>query len=192
MFDFSNPVVFLSWLVFLPAVVALVIAVLPLRGETIKWISLVTTAIVFAMSLGMVFRWTQVDFQVAGASQANGGLPSPCTDHLGVAQPEVGLIVKFNNITQRWEDELGRNWNRAVRFRLPDTDVFAINANTDLSYFRHIVPCGISQHGVTSFEDLGHIVSMAEVDIVLKSMFERHFGPAGLVSQATPNQAGPQ
>ena len=40
MFDFSNPAVFLSWLVFLPAVVALVIAFLPARGETIKRISL--------------------------------------------------------------------------------------------------------------------------------------------------------
>ena len=40
------------------------------------------------------------------------------------------MIVKFNNATSRWEDELGRNWNNAVRFRLPDQDVFAIDANT--------------------------------------------------------------
>ncbi len=55
MFDFSNPAVFLSWLVFLPAIVALVIAFLPARGETIKWISLVATVVVFLMSLGMIF-----------------------------------------------------------------------------------------------------------------------------------------
>ena len=63
MFDFSNPAVFLSWLVFLPAVVALVIAFLPARGETIKRISLVATVVVFVMSLGMIFGfgdWPEV------------------------------------------------------------------------------------------------------------------------------------
>ena len=43
--------------------------------------------------------------------------------------PEVGLIVKFNDATSHWDDELGRNWNNAVRFTLPDHDVFAIDAN---------------------------------------------------------------
>mgnify|MGYP006170514441 CR=1 FL=1 len=52
-----------------------------------------------------------------------------CSDYCKKA-PEVGLIVKFNNVTNRWEDELGRNWNGAVRFRLPDLDVFAVNAST--------------------------------------------------------------
>ena len=55
MFDFSNPAVFLSWLVFMPAIVALIIAFLPARGETIKRISLIATAIVFIMTLGMIF-----------------------------------------------------------------------------------------------------------------------------------------
>ncbi len=63
MFDFANPVVFLSWLVFLPALVAIVISVLPLRGETIKWISLAATAVVFAMSLAMIFGWSDVTFE---------------------------------------------------------------------------------------------------------------------------------
>ncbi len=63
MFDFSFAPVFLSWLIFLPAVVALVIAVLPLSGETIKRISLATTAVVFAMTLSMIFGWGQVKFE---------------------------------------------------------------------------------------------------------------------------------
>ena len=38
--------------------------------------------------------------------------------------------MKFNKSRNRWEDTLGRNWNNAIRFKLPDKDVFAINADT--------------------------------------------------------------
>ncbi len=73
-------------------------------------------------------------------SVSPGGNPGPATNFEGVRAPKVGLIVKFNNNTQRWEDELGRNWNHAVRFRLPDRDVFAVNANTlaQTSVFAHV------------------------------------------------------
>jgi DNA-binding beta-propeller fold protein YncE len=59
-----------------------------------------------------------------------GGLPGPKTNVEGKQAPETGLIVKFNRSNNRWEDTLGRNWSNAVRFRLPDLDVFAVNANT--------------------------------------------------------------
>ncbi|MFP2923803.1 YncE family protein [Pyxidicoccus sp. 3LG] len=59
-----------------------------------------------------------------------GGLPGPSTNAAGAKAPETGLIVKWNKATNRWEDTLGRNWNNAVRFRLPDKDVFAIDADT--------------------------------------------------------------
>jgi lipoyl(octanoyl) transferase len=54
----------------------------------------------------------------------------------------------------------------------------ALNVAPDLSHYAGIVPCGIADHGVTSFEDLGHIVSMEEVDNALESAFERRFGPS--------------
>src|SRR5262245_57284019 len=63
-----------------------------------------------------------------GGSSMPGGLPAPNTNFQGTPQHEVGLIVKFNNTVNQWQDELGRNWNNAVRFSLPDLDVFAINA----------------------------------------------------------------
>ncbi len=41
---------------------------------------------------------------------------------------------------------------------------FALNVNSDLSYFSHIVPCGIATKGVTSLsQELGHPVDMSEV-----------------------------
>ncbi len=58
--------------------------------------------------------------------QSPGGLPAPNTDHNGLQQPEVGLIVKYDGT--HWTDELNRNWDNAVNFNLPDKDVFAIDA----------------------------------------------------------------
>lgn len=63
-------------------------------------------------------------------TESPGGNPGPATNVEGKPAPESGLIVKFNNETQQWEDELGRNWNNSLEFSLPDKDVFAINANT--------------------------------------------------------------
>jgi MYXO-CTERM domain-containing protein len=42
---------------------------------------------------------------------------------------ETGLVVGFNEGTGNWEDENGNDWSPAVRFSLPDYDVFEINAN---------------------------------------------------------------
>jgi DNA-binding beta-propeller fold protein YncE len=76
---------------------------------------------------------------IDGATMPGGQL-GPSTNFEGKQAPKVGMIVKFNNATQRWEDELGRNWNNAVRFRLPDRDVFAVNANTlaQTAVFPHV------------------------------------------------------
>jgi lipoyl(octanoyl) transferase len=52
----------------------------------------------------------------------------------------------------------------------------ALNVSPDLSHFGGIVPCGITDQGVTSFEDLGQLVSMPEVDSALKAAFEHRFG----------------
>lgn len=57
------------------------------------------------------------------------------------------------------------------------THGIALNVSPDLSHFDGIVPCGISDRGVTSLEDLGQIVSLPETDIALKAAFERRFGP---------------
>lgn len=61
-----------------------------------------------------------------------GGLPAPNSNHEGTPGPETGLIVRFDPAAGdfgEWRDELGRNWNNAVRFSLPDKDVFEIDAS---------------------------------------------------------------
>jgi lipoyl(octanoyl) transferase len=51
----------------------------------------------------------------------------------------------------------------------------SINVEPDLTHFDGIVPCGIRDHGVTSLVDLGLPVSMADLDVALKSSFEAQF-----------------
>jgi lipoyl(octanoyl) transferase len=55
----------------------------------------------------------------------------------------------------------------------------AINVEPELSNFDAIVPCGVAdpRYGVTSLADLGHILTMADVDIALRQAFEEVFGP---------------
>lgn len=53
---------------------------------------------------------------------------------------------------------------------------FAFNVNTDLSYFNHIIPCGIVNKQVTSLEkELGYKVDMIEAKERLKKNFAKVF-----------------
>jgi len=53
----------------------------------------------------------------------------------------------------------------------------SLNVEPDLSHFGGIIPCGITEHGVTSLVDQGLPVTMDEADAALKASFERIFGP---------------
>ncbi|MEW2917161.1 lipoyl(octanoyl) transferase LipB [Ruegeria sp. ANG10] len=54
----------------------------------------------------------------------------------------------------------------------------SINVEPDLEHFSGIVPCGISEHGVTSLVDLGLPVTMADVDAALQKTFADSFETA--------------
>jgi lipoyl(octanoyl) transferase len=56
----------------------------------------------------------------------------------------------------------------------------SINLKPNLEHFSGIVPCGVVDHGVTSFEALGLKTSMAELDQALRQNFEKIFGPTRL------------
>ncbi len=64
-------------------------------------------------------------------NQMPGGLPAPNWNFQFIPGPEVGLIVKFDKASGRWLDPIGRDWSNAVRFNLPDWDVFTIDANAN-------------------------------------------------------------
>lgn len=50
-----------------------------------------------------------------------------------------------------------------------------INVEPDLSHYSGIVPCGISEHGVTSLVDLGLPVNMNDLDVTLKKTWDKIF-----------------
>ncbi len=54
---------------------------------------------------------------------------------------------------------------------------FALNVNTDLNYFTHIVPCGIDDKAVTSMQqELGKVLEMKDVEEKLKGHLAELFG----------------
>ena len=53
---------------------------------------------------------------------------------------------------------------------------WAFNINTDLKYFNYIVPCGISDKGVTSLQkELGRVVDLEEAKSIVKEKFAEVF-----------------
>lgn len=80
----------------------------------------------------------------------------------------------------RANDALGRDDKiAAIGIRLRRWVSFhgvAINVSPDLSHFEGIVPCGISEHGVTSLAALGHSPRLSDVDDALKRSFARTLG----------------
>ncbi len=61
---------------------------------------------------------------------------------------------------------------------------FAFNVNTDLKYFDHIIPCGISDRGVVNLSELlEEQPTMTEVKNRLASCFEEVFGAKLIITK---------
>ena len=93
-------------------------------------------------------------------------------------EDRVGVWVKRPDKGPGFEDKIaaiGVRLRRWVSFH-----GIAINVEPDLSHFSAIVPCGVvdQRYSVTSLVDLGHPVTMADVDIALRQAFAEVFGPA--------------
>lgn len=84
-----------------------------------------------------------------------------------------------------WVERKGAGWSRedkiaAIGVKLRKWISFhgiSLNVEPDLSHFSGIVPCGQTEHGVTSLVDLGLPVAMDEADAALKASFTKVFGP---------------
>ena len=83
-----------------------------------------------------------------------------------------------------WVERKGAGWSRedkiaAIGVKLRKWISFhdiSLNVEPDLGHFSGIVPCGQTEHGVTSLVDLGLPVTMDEADAALKTSFQRVFG----------------
>ena len=111
----------------------------------------------------------------------------------------IGALARINVRGERREDRVGVWVSRpdkprgldgspaedkvaAIGVRLKRWVSFhgvSVNVEPDLGHFDGIVPCGIAEahYGVTSLVDLGLPIGLADFDVVLRSEFERVFGP---------------
>jgi lipoyl(octanoyl) transferase len=110
----------------------------------------------------------------------------------------IRTLDRFNVKGERREDRVGVWVVRPDRPPLPDGSPaedkiaaigirlrrwvsfhgISINVEPDLQHFSGIVPCGVADRGITSLVDLGLPVTMADLDIALKSAFTEIFGAA--------------
>jgi lipoyl(octanoyl) transferase len=100
--------------------------------------------------------------------------PDRCDVHRYVRDLEEVLIrvaadhgiaaTRISGLTGVW---VGTNKLAAIGVRISrwvTSHGFAVNVTTDLGHFDLIVPCGIADHGVSSFARLGASVSPGEVE----------------------------
>jgi lipoyl(octanoyl) transferase len=99
------------------------------------------------------------------------GIEQALIDTLAEYDIEAGRIPKLTGV---WVGgakvaAIGVHLSRWV-----STHGFALNVNTDLSYFQYIVPCGLSKP-VTSMQKLGVCASLEEVSSKVAAHFGRIF-----------------
>ena len=107
----------------------------------------------------------------------------------------IATLAEFNVVGERREGRVGVWVTRPEKPPLPDGSPredkiaaigvrlrrwvsfhgLSINVEPDLTHYDGIVPCGISDHGVTSLVDLGLPVTMADVDNALMRTFSTAF-----------------
>jgi lipoyl(octanoyl) transferase len=92
-------------------------------------------------------------------------------------EDRVGVWVARPDKGSGFEDKIaaiGVRLRRWVSFH-----GISINVEPELTHFEAIVPCGVAdpRYGVTSLADLGHILTMSDVDIALRQAFTEVFGP---------------
>lgn len=128
----------------------------------------------FVTALEMLTVETLAMFGVAGATHPQ--RVGVWVDHVRDGVKRTDKIAAIGVRLRRWVSTHG----------------LSINVAPDLSHFSGIVPCGISDAGVTSLRDLGIAAGLDDLDRALRETFEARIGrtstaPAPL---ALPAKAG--
>ena len=107
----------------------------------------------------------------------------------------INTLAKFNIRGERRSDRIGI-WVRRTDLNNPEREDkigaigirikrwvtlhgISINVSPDLEHFGGIIPCGIDGYGVTSFEDIGQPLEFYDLDVELRTEFDRLFGEYG-------------
>ena len=95
-----------------------------------------------------------------------------------IREGRVGVWVQRPEKPRNADGTMAEDKVAAIGIRLRKWVSFhgiSINVEPDLSHFDGIVPCGISEHGVTSLVDLGLPVGMDDLDVGLRKAFFKVF-----------------
>jgi lipoyl(octanoyl) transferase len=104
----------------------------------------------------------------------------------GLEDVIIATLATFNITGERREDRVGVWVRRSTRedkiaalgIRVRKGISFhglSVNLNPTLEHFSGIIPCGVTEHGVTSFEDLHVKATMNQLDAALKTAFYETF-----------------
>jgi lipoyl(octanoyl) transferase len=96
-----------------------------------------------------------------------------------IRKGRVGVWVERPDKPRTASGALAEDKIAAIGIRLRKWVSFhgiSINLDPDLDHFSGIIPCGITEHGVTSLVDLGLPVTMADLDLALRRSFETVLG----------------
>lgn len=135
--------------------------------------------VAYAM-LNLKERGQDVRAFVAGLEQWIIGTLARFHVHGEIRDDRVGVWVKRPEKPRQMNGQPTEDKIAAIGVRVRRWVTFhgiSINLNSELEHFSGIVPCGIQQHGVTSFEDLGLTTAMPDLDMALRAEFETVFGP---------------
>lgn len=89
----------------------------------------------------------------------------------GIIPNRIGVWLDIGQSNERKIAAIGIKSSRYVTMH-----GLALNVNTDLNMFNHIVPCGITDKGVTSIQkELNENIDMFEVNSILVKQFKHIF-----------------
>jgi lipoyl(octanoyl) transferase len=89
----------------------------------------------------------------------------------GTINDRIGVWLDINGLQERKIAAIGIKSSRYVTMH-----GLALNVNTDLDMFNHIVPCGIPDKAVTSIsKELNEEIDFFEVNLKMRMAFERIF-----------------